>query len=179
MTDITLQANATLSAALVPTRSLSFYTMTASLPILVIAAVLLFTPLKGRWLTGLSVVGALVGILGLGRLLYDVTLDVAGFPDYQLPVWSVFYLIIYVVSAFCFIIFAVHTSSPGVYFGGIDSSNQSAFLDALYMSLIGYVGISDASFVAKERFSRFLGVGQAIVSMFINVVIITKFVTTF
>jgi hypothetical protein len=125
------------------------------------------------------VVGALVGIVGLGRLLYDVTLDVAGFPEYQLPVWSVFYLIVYVVSAFCFIIFAVHTWAPGVYFGGLDSSNQSAFLDALYMSLIGYVGISDASFVAKDRGARFLGVGQAIVSMFINVVIITKFVTTF
>jgi len=179
MTEVMLSADAKLSAALVPTRTLSFYTMTASLPILVIAAVLLFTPLKGRWLTGLSVVGALVGIVGLGRLLYDVTLDIAGFPDYQLPVWSVFYLIVYVVSAFCFIIFAIHTSSPGTYFDGLETSNQSAFLDALYMSLIGYVGISDADFTAKTRGSRFLGVGQAIVSMFINVVIITKFVTTF
>lgn len=174
-----LSADAKLSAALVPTRNLSFYTMTASLPILVIAAVLLFTPLKGKWLTALSIVGALVGIVGLGRLLYDVTLDIAGFPDYQLPVWSVFYLIVYVVSAFCFVIFAVHTCAPGTYFGGLETSNQSAFLDALYMSLIGYVGISDAGFTTKTRGARFLGVTQAIISMFINVVIITKFVTTF
>lgn len=179
MTEVTLSADAKLSAALVPTRSLSFYTVTASLPILIIAAVLLFTPLKGRWLTGLSVIGALVGIIGLGRLLYDVTLDVAGFPDYQLPVWSVFYLIVYVVSAFCFIIFALHTGAPGTYFDGLATGSKEGFLDALYMSLIGYVGISDAGFVAKVRSSRFLGVTQAVVSMFINVVIITKFVTTF
>jgi hypothetical protein len=174
-----LQANATLSAALVPTRSLSFYTATASLPILVIAAVLLFTPLKGRWLAGLGMVGAVIGVVGLGRLLYDVTLDVAGFPDYQLPVWSVFYLIVYVVSAFGFIVFGLHTWNPGFYFGGLATENQGAFLDALYMSLIGYVGISDAGFTAKTRGARFLSVAQAILSMFINVVIITKFVTTF
>ena len=179
MTDATLTAETTLTAALVPTRSLSFYTMTASLPILVISATLLFTPLKGRWLTVLSVLGAIVGLVGLGRLLYDVTLDVAGFPEYHLPVWSVFYLIVYVVTVFCFIIFAVHTARPGVYFEGLKSGTQAGFLDALYMSLIGYVGISDAGFVAKTRGSRFLGVGQAVLSMFINVVIITKFVTTF
>jgi hypothetical protein len=108
-----------------------------------------------------------------------VTLDVAGFPDYQLPVWSVFYLIIYVVSAFCFIIFALHTVSPGTYFDGLATGSKEGFLDALYMSLIGYVGITDGGFVAKTRGARFLGVGQAVLSMFINVVIITKFVTTF
>jgi hypothetical protein len=177
------EADATkkLDAAVTPTRSLLFYTLTATIPILVITAVLLFTKVRGKSLTTLAVLGAITGFIGMGRILYELTLDIAGYPDYKLPVWSVFYLIIYIISAFSFVFFAMHRAYPGRYFKGFSmTSAKEAYLDAIYVSLCDYIGSApDQSIAFTRQSTRFLTVIQAVVSMFINVVIITKFVNTF
>jgi hypothetical protein len=163
--------------ALIPTRSLMFYTVSAAGPVFVIVAALLFLRPNKHILVALSLLGALVSATALARLLYDLTMDIAGYPDFKLPVWAVFYLIIYVVLFFMFAFFGLHVGSPGVYFGGID---DAALLDSLYMSLCNYIGVSpDPSITLKTQLPRFLSVIQGFISMFINVVIITKFVNTF
>jgi hypothetical protein len=173
-------ADVKLDAAVTAQRSLLFYTTTATLPIIMIAVVLLFTKLHGRTLMVLSLIGAITGFIGLGRLLYEMTLDIAGYPDYKLPIWSVFYLIVYLISAFGFLFFALHTAEPGRYFGGFDTNPKAAYLDAVYISLSDYIGTApDPVFSLKNQFVRFLAVGQGILSLFINVVIITKFVNSF
>ena len=168
-----------LTAAMQSTRSLLFYTLTATLPLVILSGVLLFTNIGGSTLITLSLLAAMTSIVGFGRLLYETTLDIAGYPEYKLPVWSVFYLIIYLISAFAFLFFAMHIGSPGRFFGGFGTSNKEAFIDALYVSLCDYIGQSPASFELKTQGSRFLAVGQGAVSMFLNVVIITKFVSAF
>ena len=173
-------ASTKLNLALQPTRSLLFYTLTATLPLVLIVAVLLFTKLDGTSLVTLSLLGAVTGIVGFGRLLYETTLDIAGYPEYNLPIWSVFYLIVYLVSTFTFLIFAMHVGSPGYFFGGFGTNNKVAFLDALYISLTDYIGQSpDSAFQLRTQSARFLTVGQGVLSMFLNVVIITKFVSAF
>jgi hypothetical protein len=175
------EATKKLDDAVTPTRSLLFYTLTATLPILVIATVLLFTHVRGTMLTWLAVAGAITGFVGMGRILYDLTLDIAGYPNYKLPVWSVFYLIIYIVSAFSFVFFAMHRMYPGRYFRGFSmTSAKEAYLDAIYVSLCDYIGSApDQSIAFTRQSTRFLTVMQAVLSMFVNVVIITKFVNTF
>ena len=127
----------------------------------------------------LSLLGALTSLVGFGRLIYETTLDIAGYHDYALPIWSVFYLIVYLVSGFTFVFFAMHVGNPGLFFSGFGSNTKTAFLDALYMSLSAYIGLSpDPSFGVKTQASRFLTVGQGVLSMFLNVVIITKFVSS-
>jgi hypothetical protein len=169
-----------LTLAIQPTRPLFFYTLTATLPLIVISAVLLFTSIEGTSLVTLSLLGALTGIVGFGRLVYETTLDIAGYPDYTLPIWSVFYLIIYLISSFAFLFFAMHIGSPGRFFGGFGTNNKVAFLDALYVSLCDYIGQApDPSFQLKTQGARFLAIGQGVLSMFLNVVIITKFVSAF
>ncbi len=174
-------ASKKLDAAVTPTRSLLFYTLTATLPILVITGVLLFTQVRGRALTTLAVLGAITGFIGMGRILYELTLDIAGYPDYKLPVWSVFYLIIYIISAFSFVFFAMHRAYPGRYFKGFSATSaKEAYLESIYVSLCDYNGSApDQSIAFTRQSTRFLTVIQAVVSMFINVVIITKFVNTF
>jgi hypothetical protein len=170
-----------LDAAVTPTRSLLFYTLTATIPIVVITSVLLFMRLTRENLQILASIAALTSLVGLSRLLYEMTLDVAGYPDYKLPIWSVFYLIIYLISGFAFLFFAMHLGSPGHYFGGMDIKNPKlAFLDANYISLGNYINAApDASITFKTRSPRFLSVIQGMISLFINIVIITKFVNTF
>jgi len=171
---------ATLARAMQPTRSLLFYTVTATLPLVLISAVLLFTHIDGTALITLSLLGAVTGVVGFGRLLYETTLDIAGYPDYKLPIWSVLYLIVYLVSTFTFLFFAMHISSPGRFFGGFGTNNTEAFLDAIYVSLCDYIGQSpDPSVGLKTQGTRFLAIGQGVLSMFLNVVIITKFVSAF
>ena len=174
-------ARAKLAAAVTPTRSLLFYTLTATIPIVVITMVLLF--MKGtshKNLALLSILGAITGLVGLGRLLYELTLDIAGFPTRTLPIWSVFYLIVYLVSGFSFLFFGYHMASPGKYFGGFENGPKPAFLDSLYLSLCNYIGVSPFGDISvKNQGMRFATVIQGVVSMFINVVIITKFVNTF
>ena len=172
-------ASAKLTLAMTPTRSLLFYTLTSTIPIIVISAVLLFTKVQGSALVTLSLLGALTSLVGFGRLMYETTLDIAGYPDYALPIWSVLYLIVYLVSGFTFVFFAMHVGNPGLFFSGFSSNAKSAFLDALYLSLSDYIGMSpDASFGVKTQSARFLTVGQGVLSMFLNVVIITKFVSS-
>ena len=176
----TLDANARLQAAITPSRSVLFYTLTATLPLIAIAAVLLFTKVDGRGLLLLSVLGCVVGFVGLGRLLYEIILDVAGFPDYKLPIWSVFYLIIYVISSFTFLFYALVRGAPGVYFDGVSRDAKGGYLDALYLSLSNYIGVApDPGITMPSRTGRFLSVGQGTLALFINLVIITKFVNTF
>lgn len=178
---ITVTAQAKLNAAVTPTRSLLFYTLTATIPIAVITLVLLFMKdMSHKNLALLAVLGAITGLVGLGRLLYELTLDVAGFPDSKLPIWSVFYLIVYLVSGFSFLFFGYHMAAPGRYFSGFEDGPKPAFLDSLYLSLCNYIGVSPfGSISVKEQGMRFATVIQGVVSMFINVVIITKFVNTF
>jgi hypothetical protein len=98
-----------ISDVLTPTRSLLFYTLTATLPILVITVVLLAWPsMNKQLLLTLSVLGAVTGFGALGRLLYELTYDILGDPDYKLPVWAVLLLIVYLVSAFTFVFFGLH-----------------------------------------------------------------------
>lgn len=170
-----------LDAAITPTRSLVFYTLTATLPILVITGVLLFWRSIGRTgLVTLATVGAIAGLVGLGRLLYDMTLDIAGFPDYKLPIWAVFFLIVYLISGFAFFFFGVHMAAPGGSFNGFMADPRGAFLDATYLSLCNYIAISpDPSITIKTQGMRYATVIQGAVSLFINLVIITKFVNAF
>jgi uncharacterized membrane protein len=177
---LTLAAGTKLGTEMTPTRSLLFYTLTATVPIVVITATLLFTKLSGRALAFLSLAAAIVATVAFGRLIYEMTLDIAGFPDYKLPIWSVFYLVMYVISAFAFLFFGMHIGAPGRYFGGFNEGPKCAFLDALYLSLVDYIGAApDASIKLKGQAARFLTVIQGVLSMFINVVIITKFVNSF
>lgn len=163
-----------------PKRSLLFYTLAATLPILIISATLLFMSPGSRTLVGLSILGAITGIVAFGSLMYETALDVSGYSESVLPVWSVFYLIIYLISAFTFLFFGMHIGSPGRFFGGFQGEPKGAFLDALYLSLADYIGIApDVYITLKTQGSRFLTVGQGVVSMLLNLVIITKFVSSF
>jgi hypothetical protein len=175
------QASANLTKELTPTRSLLFYTLTATIPIVAITLVLLFmSGMSRKNLALLSVLGAITGLVGLGRLLYEMTLDIAGFPDYKLPIWSVFFLIVYLVSGFSFLFFGYHMAVPGKYFGGFSEGAKEGFLDSVYLSLCNYIGASPFGTISvKSQGMRFATVIQGVVSLFINVVIITKFVNSF
>jgi len=168
-----------MSMAMMPQRSLLFYTLTSVLPLVAIAAALLLS-VHGSMLSGIAIRCALVSLAGFGMLLYDLTYDIAGYPEYKLPIWSVFYLLVYLISGFTFVIFALHTNSPGTLFGGMATTDKAAFLDALYISMSNYIGVApDSSFSFRTQSARFLAVGQGLLSMFLNIVIITKFVSSF
>ena len=170
-----------ISNAITPTRSLWFYTATATIPVILIVGVILFTRIRGTRLALLTALGAVASAVGLGRLLYELTLDVAGAPEYRLPIWSVFYLIVYVISFFTFVFFALHIESPGTHFSGFSKEGtRFAFVDALYTSMWYYLGAApDASITVGTQRGRMLTVVEGLISMFINVVIITKFVNAF
>lgn len=173
--------SARLEAALTPQRSLLFYTATATIPVILIVGVILLTRIRGTRLALLTALGAVASAVGLGRLLYELTLDVAGEPAYKLPIWSVFYLIVYVISFFTFVFFALHIESPGTHFGGFSREGaRFAFVDALYTSMWYYIGSApDGSITVGTQRARMLTVVEGLISMFINVVIITKFVSAF
>ena len=142
------------------------------------AGVLLFT--KSAAVATIASGCALVSLAGFLMLLYELIHDIAGFPDYKLPIWAVAYLLVYLISGFAFVIFALHIGGPGQYFGGFVGGPKEACLDALYLSTSNYIGVApDPSFTIKTQGSRFLAVGQGLLSMFLNVVIITKFVSSF
>ena len=168
-------AAARLNAAITPTRSMLFYTLTATIPILVLSAVILFTKIRGTTLITLSLMGSITSLIALGRILYDLTLDIAGSPDYKLPIWAVFYMIIYVVAGFSYLYFAMHMAAPLTHFGGFNMTGaRESFLDALYSSLWYYIGAApDAAVTINTQTARMLTVSQGVLSMFINVVIIT------
>jgi hypothetical protein len=175
----TAAANKKLSLAVFPQRSLLFYTLTTTLPIVAIVAALLLS-VKGSMLAGLATLCALVSLCGFIMLLYELTYDIAGYPEYKLPIWSVFYLLVYLISGFTFVLFALNRRSPGHYFGGVATTDKEAFLDALYISMSNYIGVPpDPSISFRTQSVRFLAVGQGLLSMFLNIVIITKFVSSF
>jgi len=172
-------ADAKLNLALMPQRSLLFYTLTSVLPLVATAGLLLFTK-SGPAVAGVATVCALVSLGGFLMLLYELVYDIAGYPEYKLPIWAVFYLLVYLINGFAFLIFALHAGEPGHYFGGLSTGPKEAFLDALYLSTSNYIGVApDSSFTLKTQSARFLAVGQGLLSMFLNVVIITKFVGSF
>lgn len=172
-------AAAKFNDAYVAQRSLLFYTLSALVPILVIAGILLFTRMGGRSLIAIVIAGAAVSIVGFGRLLYELMLDIAGFPDYKLPVWAVAYLIEFSVMAFAFTFLGLHLSGQQS-FEGFGSQPKTAFVDSLYLSLSNYIGVPpDPSISLKSRLPRLLSVGQGVLSLFINLVVITKFVNAF
>jgi hypothetical protein len=163
----------------VPQRSLFFYTLTSVGPLVVFAILLLFMGLRPTNLVIPAAMCALVSMGGFWTLLYEITFDIAGVPEYKLPVWAVFYLVIYLLSGFAFVIFALHSANPGTFISGMAMDSKAAFLDALYLSMSNYIGVSpDVSFSAKTQGARFLAVTQGILSVFLNVVIITKFVSS-
>jgi hypothetical protein len=171
---------ATLSQALVPTRSLLIYTVLATVPILLIVGLLL----SGRASTAVLITASYAcfgaSLFGLLLLLYELTLDVAGYPNYKLPVWSVLYLIVYLLSGFAFLFFGLHSAAPGRYFTGLNTTPTCVFLDSIYLSLSNFVGMSpDSSISIKSRSARFISLTECVIAMFINVVIITKFVNGF
>jgi hypothetical protein len=170
-----------LQDAIVAQRSLWFYTATSTIPVILIVGVILLTKIRGVRLALLTMIGAIISVIGLSRLLYELTLDVAGSPEYKLPIWSVFYLIVYVVSFFTFVFFAMHLDNPGTHFGGFSGEGaRFAFVDSLYTSMWYYIGSApDGSIKVKTQRARMLTVVEGLVSMFINVVIITKFVSAF
>jgi len=171
---------ATLNQALIPKRSLLFYTLTSILPLVAIAAILLFTRTGGYPLAIFAILCSFVSIAGFVTLLYELIHDIAGYPDYKLPIWAVVYLLVYLISGFALVIFALHIGGPGHHFGGIAKSDKEAFMDAMYLSTSNYIGIApDPSFTSRTQSSRFLSIGQGLLSMFLNVVIITKFVGSF
>jgi hypothetical protein len=179
-TTATTTPYATLNQALIPQRSLLFYTLTSVVPIVAIAAILLLTRTAGSSLAIIAILCSLVSIVGFVILSYELIHDIAGYPDYKLPIWAVVYMLVYLISGFAFVIFALHVGGPGHHFGGLAKNDKEAFLDALYLSTSNYIGIApDPSFTARTQSSRFLSIGQGLLSMFLNVVIITKFVGSF
>jgi hypothetical protein len=161
-------------------RSMIFYNSTATVPLLVITGVLLFTKIRGTFLYMLSILGAITSLIGMFRLLSDLTKDIAGYPDFKLPIWAVFYLIVYIISFFAFLFFSMHIKFPHYYFSGISHDNERvAFVDMLYMSMCDYIGITPDGISAIRQSSRFLNVIHGLLSMFVNAVIITKFVNAF
>jgi hypothetical protein len=146
----------------------------------VIVATLLLTPIRGSPLMVIAALGAATCFAGFITLLYEITFDIAGFPSYKLPVWSVLYLIVYLINGFTFTIFAMNTAMPGRWIKGIATDEKTALFDSLYLSMSNYIGVApDPIFTSEAQSARFLSVGQGILSMFLNVVIITKFVSSF
>lgn len=173
-------ATTKLNLAIMPQRSLLFYTLTATLPVAVIVATLLLTPIRGTPLVMIAALGAAACFAGFVALLYEITFDIAGFPSYKLPVWSVLYLIVYLINGFAFAIFAMNTVMPGRWVKGIAIDEKTALFDSLYLSMSNYIGVApDPMFTSEVQSARFLSVIQGMLSMFLNVVIITKFVSSF
>lgn len=160
-----LTANATFDAAFVETRDLSYFMYSALVPLVVLLGLLLLTPLRGSTLGALSLVAGLVALAALLKLLHDLVYDIAGYPDYKMPVWTVLYSILYIVEGFTFLFFGLSLMEHK----GIDAEKE--FVDCLYLSLARTFGMPPEP--------SFLPVLQSGLMMFLNIVIITKFVTAF
>jgi hypothetical protein len=174
------KAHATLQAAFVETRDLNYFMISAIAPIVVILGVVLLTSIGGKILGYLSLAGGVIVLLALLKLLHDLVYDIAGFPDYKMPVWTVLYSILYIIEGFTFLVLGLHLVAPSVHFKGIATGSASAFLDCLYLSLARTFGVPpEASFQTTSQLARFLPVLQSGLMMFLNIVIITKFVTAF
>ena len=166
--------------AIIPTRSLMFHNVSTFLPFVIITFTILFTRISGTTLALVSIVCGIIALIGFCRLLYETTLDIAGFKEYNLPVWSVLYLMIEIIAVFAFLIFALHVGIPGQYFDGFSATNSAAFLDALYLSLCNYiVHYPDSTFILKTQSARFLVAIQSLLCMFLSMITITEFIISF
>jgi hypothetical protein len=154
-----------LNSAWVSTRSLLAYHLAATLPLIAVVCAVLFAPEQGQVLIGLCVVGAIVTGAAFGALLYELAYDIAGYPEFKLPVWAVMYLVLYVISGFMFV------------FTALRQGGRAAFLDALYISLSNTIGVPP-EIALKTRTLQFLSVAQGFIAMFVNIVVITKFVNS-
>ena len=149
-------------------------------PILLLISVLLLTRSSIRTLELLSMIGGGISLVGFGKLLYDLTMDLAGFPEYHLPVWAVIYLVFYLVFGFTFIYFGIHIRSPGDMFSGfVCCDKKIAFIDSLYISLCVFVGTSPSGNITyRTQTVRFLTLIESMLGMFVSGVILTKFVSS-
>jgi hypothetical protein len=157
------------------------FAIEATLPLLLIVGALMLVKNR-RLLLAMSVIGGAISAIGFGRLLYNVTYDIAGSPDFALPVWAVLYLVVYLVIFFAFVFFGLHLWAPGKYVGGLLAATtpSRAFLDSLYLSLTNYISVPpDPSLTLRTPLPRYMSVIEGLLSMFVNVVVITKFVNTF
>lgn len=177
------KATATFDAAFVETRDLSYFMISAVTPIVVILGLILLTSVGGKTLGYIVIAGGIVVLVALLKLIHDLVYDIAGFPDYKMPVWTILYSILYIIEGFTFLVLGLHLVAPSVHFKGIATGSASlatAFLDCLYLSLARTFGVPpEASFQATSQLARFLPVLQSGLMMFLNIVIITKFVTAF
>ena len=166
--------------AYVPTRSLTYFLLSAILPVIVVVGLVLMTSVKGSTLGAISFLAGLTILGALIKLLYDLVYDIAGYPDFKLPVWAVLYSILYVIEGFAFLIFGLHLLWPHVNYTGINDQTGAGLVDCLYLSLSRTFGVPpEAEFKAKTQIARFLPVMQGGLMMFMNIVVITKFVTAF
>ena len=172
---------ARLRQAVLTDRDLSFYSWIAVIPVALTVVILLCYPhLSGTALVSIAILGSIVCFYGTGQLLYELTLDIAGYPSFKLPVWAVLYLIVYVVFGFAYLYFGLFYTSPGRYIKGFSMDEGESFVDSLYLSLCGFLTMTpDKSITLPSQLSRFIRVGQGFVGLFVNAVIITKFVSAF
>ena len=180
------EAQATFNSAFLQTRDLTFYLLSAVIPMVVVLGLILITP--GSTSTHKSLFGTISLMAGivvtsaLVMLLHDLVYDIAGYPDYKMPVWAILYSILYVIEAFTFLFFGLHLIQPGVNYTGIKDGDhvQEGFLDCLYLSLARTFGVvPEGGIRPKTQVARFLPLLQSGLMMFLNVVIITKFVSAF
>jgi len=177
---VNAKADATFQAAFVETRNLNYYMISAFVPLVIILGLVLLTSVGGRLLGTLALAGGIVVVIALLKLLHDLVYDIVGYPDYKMPVWTVLYSILYIIEGFTFLVFGLHLIAPGIYYTGITGKTATAFVDCLYLSLARTFGIPpESSFEATSQTARFLPVIQGGLMMFLNIVIITKFVIAF
>lgn len=157
------------SAAVNPTRNLTFFTITAFTPMLILTGALLLGITSRSALSVVCVISTLVAGAGLGRLLYEILLDISGFPDYKLPVWIVLYLFSYIVSGFTALYFLLDQKD------GKKGMISEKFYAALYHGIEGYLGQA----FTGDQSHRFVAIIQNLLSAFVHAVIITKFVSAF
>lgn len=183
MLQVNQAAQATFNNAFLQSRDLTFFYLTSLIPIVVILGlVLLATSIPKSLLGILSLVSGAVVTEALIMLLHDLVYDIAGYPDYKMPVWAVLFSIVYVIEGFTFLFFGLHSIQPGVNFTGIKDGNhpQEGFVDCLYLSLARTFGVlPEGGIQPRTQAARFLPLLQSGMMMFLNVVIITKFVSAF
>ena len=175
-------ATATFNAAFDESRDLTFFLLSALGPVIVIVGLVLLTSIRGSLLGYLSLAGGLVALVALLKLLHDLIYDIAGFPDYKMPVWAILYSILYVIEGFTFLFFGLHLIAPGMNYVGITNGGHvtEGLIDCLYLSVARTFGVlPEGSIRPKTQVARFLPVIQSALMMFLNIVIITKFVTAF
>jgi hypothetical protein len=173
------EAQATFNDAFLQSRDLSFYLLSAVIPAVVVMGLILFASLHRTLLGVISLMAGIVVTVALVTLLHDLVYDIAGYPDYKMPVWTILYSILYVIEGFTFLFFGLHSIQPGVNFVGIEEG-QKGFLDCLYLSLARTFGVvPEGGIEPKTQVARFLPLLQSGTMMFLNVVIITKFVSAF